>query len=112
LELQQELDPISLDWFTYPSLSLASFIFHRLDLFLLVFSRLDAKATTFQKINNVFVFFLYYISCKENKCWENFKSNRKSLVNFPFYSHPEIWKFHGVANLPLLKEFRPRDSDR
>jgi hypothetical protein len=42
-------------------------------------------------------FFLHYIPYKENKCWENFKIKRKSLLNFLSYSHPKIWKFQGVT---------------
>jgi hypothetical protein len=38
-------------------------------------------------------FFLYCISCKENKCWKNFKIMRKLLFNYSLYSHPEIGKF-------------------
>jgi hypothetical protein len=44
----------------------------------------------------MFCFFLHYIPYKQNKCWENFKIKRKSLLNFLSYSHPEIWKFQGV----------------
>jgi hypothetical protein len=32
-KLEQRLDPVSLDWFIYPSLPLATFGFHRLDSF-------------------------------------------------------------------------------
>jgi hypothetical protein len=38
-------------------------------------------------------FFLYYISCKENKCWKNFKIMRKLLFNYSLYSHPQIGNF-------------------
>jgi hypothetical protein len=38
-------------------------------------------------------FFLYYISCKENECWKNFKIMRKLLFNYSLYSHPEIENF-------------------
>jgi hypothetical protein len=38
-------------------------------------------------------FFLYYISCKKNKCWKNFKIMRKLLFNYSLYSHPEIGNF-------------------
>jgi hypothetical protein len=32
-------------------------------------------------------FFLYCISCKENKCWKNFKIMRNLLFNYFIYSH-------------------------
>jgi hypothetical protein len=51
-----------------------------------------------QKIKQGF-FFLYYISCKENKCWAIFleiKGNR--CLNFSSYSRPEIWEFQGVTS--------------
>jgi hypothetical protein len=38
-------------------------------------------------------FFLYYISCKENKCWKSFKIMRKLLFKYSLYSHPEIENF-------------------
>jgi hypothetical protein len=38
-------------------------------------------------------FFLYYIPCKENKCWKIFKITIKSLFNYSFHSHPEIGNF-------------------
>jgi hypothetical protein len=38
-------------------------------------------------------FFLYYISCKENKCRKILKIMRKLLFNYSFYSHPEIGNF-------------------
>jgi hypothetical protein len=38
-------------------------------------------------------FFLYYISCKENKCWKKFKITKKLLFNYSLYSHPEIGNF-------------------
>jgi hypothetical protein len=41
-ELQQRLDPISLDWFIYPPLSLATSGFHRFDSFSRCYLRLDA----------------------------------------------------------------------
>jgi hypothetical protein len=37
--------------------------------------------------------FLYYIPCKENKCWKSFKIIRKLLFNYSLYSHPEIGNF-------------------
>jgi hypothetical protein len=37
--------------------------------------------------------FLYYISCKENKCWKSCKIIRKLLFNYSLYSHPEIENF-------------------
>jgi hypothetical protein len=48
-------------------------------------------------------FFLYYIPCKEDKSWQNFKIKRKLLFNFSSYAHPEICEFQGVTNLPPLK---------
>jgi hypothetical protein len=53
---------------------------------------------SFRKSNNGF--FLYYIPCKQNKCWKNFKIMRKSLFNYSFYSHPEIGNFR-VWQVPL-----------
>jgi hypothetical protein len=39
-------------------------------------------------------FSLYYIPCKENKCWKIFKKMmRKFLFNYSFYSRPEIGNF-------------------
>jgi hypothetical protein len=39
-------------------------------------------------------FSLYYVPCKENKCWKFFKKfMRKLLFNYSFYSHPEIGNF-------------------
>jgi hypothetical protein len=38
-------------------------------------------------------FFLNYISCKEDQCWESFKIMKKSLFNYYLYSHPEIGNF-------------------
>jgi hypothetical protein len=35
-------------------------------------------------------FLLYYIYCKENKCWKGFKVMRKLLFSYSLYSHPEI----------------------
>jgi hypothetical protein len=55
----------------------------------------NATLTTIYLIleNEAEVFFLNYISCKENKCWKIFKITRKSLFNYSFYSHPEIGNF-------------------
>jgi hypothetical protein len=38
-------------------------------------------------------FFLYHISCKQNKCWKKIKIMIKSLFNYSFYPHPEIGNF-------------------
>jgi hypothetical protein len=55
----------------------------------------NATLTTIYLIleNQAKVFFLNYISCKENKCGKNFKIMRKSLFKFSLYSHPEIGNF-------------------
>jgi hypothetical protein len=37
---------------------------------------------------------------------------RKSLFNDSLYSHPEIWKFQGVTNLPALNGISSRDSKK
>jgi hypothetical protein len=41
----------------------------------------------------------YYTRFPVNKLKveKNFKIMRKSLFNYSFYSHPEIWKFQGVT---------------
>jgi hypothetical protein len=55
---------------------------------------MSATLTTFYLLKKIKQgFFLYYISCKENKCWKNFKIMRKLLFNSSFYSHPEIGNF-------------------
>jgi hypothetical protein len=55
---------------------------------------MNATLTTFFLLNKIKQgFFLYYISCKENKCLKNFKIMRKSLFNYYFYSHHEIGNF-------------------
>jgi hypothetical protein len=60
---------------------------------------LDASAWMQHSLNFVLIrkikqrFFLYYIPCKENKCWEKIKIMRKVLFNYSFYSHPEIGNF-------------------
>jgi predicted KAP-like P-loop ATPase len=55
---------------------------------------MNATLTTFYLIQKIKQgFFLYYISCKENKCRKNFKIMRKSLFNYSLYSHPEIENF-------------------
>jgi hypothetical protein len=55
---------------------------------------MNATLTTFYLIQKIKQgFFLYYISCKENKCWKNFKIMRKWLFNYYIYSHPEIGNF-------------------
>jgi hypothetical protein len=46
---------------------------------------------------------LHYIPYKELNVGHNFKIKAKSLFKFSSYSHPEIWKFQGVTNLPPLK---------
>jgi hypothetical protein len=52
---------------------------------------MNATLTTFYLIRKIKQgFFLYYISCKENKCWKGFKIMRKLLFNYSLYSHPEI----------------------
>jgi hypothetical protein len=59
---------------------------------------MNATLTTFYLIQKIKQdFFLYYISCKENKCWKIFKIMRKLLFNYYFYSHPEIEKFQAVT---------------
>jgi hypothetical protein len=69
---------------------------------------MNATLTTIYLIQKIKQgFFLYYISCKENKCWKSFKIMRKSLFNYSFYSNPEILKFQGVTNLPHLTESHP-----
>jgi hypothetical protein len=55
---------------------------------------MSATLTTFYLLKKIKQgFFLYHISCKENKCWKNFKIMRKLLFNYYFYSHPEIGNF-------------------
>jgi hypothetical protein len=55
---------------------------------------MNATLTTFFKFpKNKQWFSLYYIPCKENKCWKNFKIMIKSLFNYSFYSHPGIENF-------------------
>jgi hypothetical protein len=55
---------------------------------------MNATITTFYLLKKIKQeFFLYYISCKENKCWKNFKIMRKLLFNYSLYSHPEIGNF-------------------
>jgi hypothetical protein len=55
---------------------------------------MNATLTTFYLLKKIKQeFFLYYISCKENKCWKNFKIMRKLLFNYSLYSHPEIGNF-------------------
>jgi hypothetical protein len=55
---------------------------------------MNATLTTFYLIQKIKQgFFLYYISCKENKCWKNFKIMRKLLFNHSLNSHPEIGNF-------------------
>jgi hypothetical protein len=63
--------------------------------------------------------FLYYISCKENKCWKSFKIMRKLLFNY-LYSHPEIGNFKmwrsrsasGVTRSPWAKAIGRRHPPR
>jgi hypothetical protein len=62
-------------------------------------------------------FFLYYIPCKEDKSWQNFKIKRKLLFNFSSYAHPEIWEFQGVTTVrslvqPKLKTKTDRKRSR
>jgi hypothetical protein len=54
----------------------------------------NATLTTIYLIleNQAKVFFLNYISCKENKCGKNFKI-RKPLFKFSLYLHREIGNF-------------------
>jgi hypothetical protein len=55
---------------------------------------MNATLTTFYLLMKIKQgFFLYYISCKENKGWKSFKIMRKLLFNYSFYSHPEIGNF-------------------
>jgi hypothetical protein len=55
---------------------------------------MNATLTTFYLIQKIKQgFFLCYISCKENKCWKNFKLMRKLLFNYSLNSHPEIGNF-------------------
>jgi hypothetical protein len=55
---------------------------------------INATLTTFYPIQKIKQgFFLYYISCKENKCWKSFKIMRNLLFNYSLYSHPEIGNF-------------------
>jgi hypothetical protein len=55
---------------------------------------MNATLTTFYLLKKIKQeFFLYYTSCKENKCWKNFKIMRKLLFNYSLYSHPEIGNF-------------------
>jgi hypothetical protein len=52
---------------------------------------MNATLTSFYLIQEIKQgFFLYYISCKENECWENFKMMRKLLFSHSLYSHLEI----------------------
>jgi hypothetical protein len=51
----------------------------------------------FEKTNNAFIFFLYYIPYKELNVYKMLKIMGKSLFRFSSYSHPEIWKFEGVT---------------
>jgi hypothetical protein len=46
----------------------------------------------------MFLFFLYYIPCKELNVGKNLKIIGKSLFKFFSYSHIEIWKFQGVTS--------------
>jgi hypothetical protein len=54
---------------------------------------MNAKPIEFIYLKTINSFFLYYISCKENKCGENLKIMRKSLFKYSLYSHLEIGKF-------------------
>jgi hypothetical protein len=56
----------------------------------------------------------YYTRFPVNKIKveKKFKIMRKSLFNYYFYSHLEIWKFQGVTNLPPLNRTSSRDSKK
>jgi hypothetical protein len=54
--------------------------------------------------NQIRIFFLYYISCKENKCWKIFKIMRKLLFYYSLYSHPEIGTYDGQDSRSMYVE--------
>jgi hypothetical protein len=54
---------------------------------------MKAALATFYLISEKQRFSLYYIPCKENICWKNFKIMRKLLFKYSLYSHPEIGNF-------------------
>jgi hypothetical protein len=55
---------------------------------------MNATLTTFYLIWKIRLgFFLYYISCKVNKCWKSLKIMRNRCLIILSYSHPEIENF-------------------
>jgi hypothetical protein len=56
---------------------------------------MNATHTTFYLIqkNQTKDFSYTIFPVKKNKCWKNFKIMRKLLLNYSFYSHPEIGNF-------------------
>jgi hypothetical protein len=72
---------------------------------------MNATLTTFYLIysKNQTSLFLYYISCKENKCWKSFKIMRELLFSHSLYSHLEIENFRVLTNLPPLNGISSRD---
>jgi hypothetical protein len=64
----------------------------------------------FRKSNNDFFPILDFY--KQINVEKIFKSMRKRLFNYTFYSHPEIGKIQVVTNLPPLNRISSRDSKK